>query len=210
MEADIIERSRDIEAMERKLKDDVNRANKRIRALEEDLNNFKNDNHGLKKETIELRNHIITLEQLLCVKEDVYAQLQDSNNRLAARTNDCDNLRAQLDAAAKVSESQNDKIYELEKCLIYLKNVAGEKEDYIINLKRLILELKGRSQTYVPVSNDDIDLRLAEYINASENPNKLTTLFIRERDGVYSFGTKRVFIKMEGGRIFSECFFTKI
>jgi len=207
MEADIIERSRDIEAMERKLKDDVNRANKRIRALEEDLNNFKNDNHGLKKETIELRNHIITLEQLLCVKEDVYAQLQDSNNRLAARTNDCDNLRAQLDAAAKVSESQNDKIYELEKCLIYLKNVAGEKEDYIINLKRLILELKGRSQTYVPVSNDDIDLRLSEYINASENPNKLTTLFIRERDGVYQFGTKRVFIKMEGGRIFSKCLF---
>jgi chromosome segregation ATPase len=129
MEADIIERSRDIEAMERKLKDDVNRANKRIRGLEEDLNNFKNDNHGLKKENIELRNHIITLEQLLCVKEDVYAQLQDSNNRLAARTNDCDNLRSQLDGAAKVSESQNDKIYELEKCLIYLKNVAGEKED---------------------------------------------------------------------------------
>lgn len=129
MEADIIERSRDIEAMERKLKDDVNRASARIRTLEEELNNFKNDNHGLKKDNIELRNHIITLEQLLCVKEDVYAQLQDSNNRLAARTNDCDSLRAQLDSAAKVSESQNDKIYELEKCLIYLKNVAGEKED---------------------------------------------------------------------------------
>jgi chromosome segregation ATPase len=129
MEADIIERSRDIEAMERKLKDDVNRANKRIRSLEENLNQFKNDNHGLKKENIELRNHIITLEQLLCVKEDVYAQLQDANNRLAARTNDCDQLRAQLDGAAKVQESQNDKIYELEKCLIYLKNVAGEKED---------------------------------------------------------------------------------
>jgi predicted nucleic acid-binding Zn-ribbon protein len=73
MEADIIERSRDIEAMERKLKDDVNRASARIRTLEEELNNFKNDNHGLKKDNIELRNHIITLEQLLCVKEDVYA-----------------------------------------------------------------------------------------------------------------------------------------
>ena len=126
MEADIIERSRDIEAMERKLKDDVNRANARIRNLEEELNGFKNDNHGLKKDNIELRNHIITLEQLLCVK--------NSNNRLAARTNDCDALRAQLDAAAKVSESQNDKIYELEKCLIYLKNVAGEKEDVRISV----------------------------------------------------------------------------
>lgn len=204
MEQNIIERSRDIEAMERKLKDDVNRANKRVRSLEEDLNRFKNDNHGLKKQNIELRNHIITLEQLLCVKEDVYSQLQDANTRLAARTNDCDTLRAQLDGASKVSESQNDKIYELEKCLIYLKNVAGEKEDYIVNLKRLILELKGRSATYVPVNEDQIDLRLAEYINASQNPNKLTTLFIRERDGVYQFGSKRVFVKMEGGKIFSE------
>jgi len=129
MEADIIERSRDVEAMERKLKEDVNRANKRVKSLERDLNRFKNDNHGLKKDNIELRNHIITLEQLLCVKEDVYAQLQDANNRLAARTNDCDKLRSQLDGASKIQESQNDKIYELEKCLIYLKNVAGEKED---------------------------------------------------------------------------------
>ena len=134
MEQNIIERSRDIEAMERRLKDDVNRANKRVRVLEDELNRFKNDNHGLKKENIELRNHIITLEQLLCVKEDVYAQLQDANTRLAARTNDCDALRSQIDAAAKVQESQNDKIYELEKCLIYLKNVAGEKEDVSIFL----------------------------------------------------------------------------
>lgn len=138
MEADIIERSRDIEALERRLKDDVNRANKRIRTLEENLNKFKNDNHGFKKENIELRNHIITLEQLLCVKEDVYAQLQDANNRLAARTNDCDKLRAQIDAASKVQESQNDKIYELEKCLIYLKNIAGEKEDVSLLMKAIL------------------------------------------------------------------------
>ena len=129
LERDIIERSRDIEAMERKMKDDLNSANKRIRALEGDLNTFKNDNHSLKKENIELRNHIITLEQLLCVKEDVYSQLQDSNNRLAARNNDCDELRNQIDGASKAIENNNDKIYELEKCLIYLKNVAGEKED---------------------------------------------------------------------------------
>ena len=73
-------------------------------------------------------------------------------------------------------------------------------------MKRLILELKGRSQTYVPVTDDNIDLRLAEYINASANPNKLTTLFIRERDGVYQFGTKRIFVKMEGGKVFSKFF----
>jgi hypothetical protein len=58
----------------------------------------------------------------------------------------------------------------------------------------------------VPVNDDNIDLRLADYINASQNPNKLTTLFIREREGVYQFGTKRVFVKMENGKIFSKKF----
>lgn len=71
-------------------------------------------------------------------------------------------------------------------------------------MKKLILELKGRSQTYIPVNDDNIDVMLADYINASQNPNKLTTLFIRERDGVYQFGTKRIFVKMEGGKIFSK------
>lgn len=74
-----------------------------------------------------------------------------------------------------------------------------------MNLKKLILELKGRSQTYIPVSNDSIDAQLAEFINASQNPNKLTTLFLRERDGVYQFGTKRIFVKMENGKVFSKC-----
>jgi hypothetical protein len=56
----------------------------------------------------------------------------------------------------------------------------------------------------VPVQDDNIDDALAEYINASSDPNKLTTLFIRERDGVYQFGSKRVYVKMEGGKIFSR------
>jgi len=64
------------------------------------------------------------------------------------------------------------------------------------------LELKGRSAQYIPVQDDNLDLALAEYINASTEPNKLTTLFIRERDGVYQFGSKRVYVKMEGGKMF--------
>ena len=129
MTKEIIERSRDIEAMERKYKDDLLKANQRIRDLEASLSEFRNDNAALKKDGIELRNHIITLEQLLCVKEDVYAQLQDANSRLDGRNSDCDNLRNQVDGSAKVIEGQEDKIYELEKCLIYLKNTCAEKEE---------------------------------------------------------------------------------
>ena len=73
LERDLLGKSRDFESIERRAKDDLFAANTRIRNLEAALNEYKTDNSKLKKENIELRNHIITLEQLLCVKEDVYA-----------------------------------------------------------------------------------------------------------------------------------------
>ena len=72
-------------------------------------------------------------------------------------------------------------------------------------MKKLIIELKDRSQVYVAVGDDPIDRKIAEWINASNDPLRLTKLFLRERDGVYQFGTKRVYVKMENEKIFSKC-----
>jgi hypothetical protein len=77
-----------------------------------------------------------------------------------------------------------------------------ENQDYIINLKKLILELKTRSQTYIPLPDDKIDTTIAEFINGSNDPTKLTRLFMRESSGVYQFGTRRLYVKMEGPKIF--------
>lgn len=57
---------------------------------------------------------------------------------------------------------------------------------------------------YVPVKADEIDTRLADYINSTNDPHKLTRMFLREREGVYTFGSKRVYVKMENGKIFSK------
>jgi hypothetical protein len=59
------------------------------------------------------------------------------------------------------------------------------------------------------VTDDVIDRKIAEYINATNDPHRLTKLFIRERDGVYQFGTKRVYVKMENEKIFSKLCLTK-
>lgn len=45
---------------------------------------------------------------------------------------------------------------------------------------------------------------MAEFINQSNDPHKLAKLFLREREGVYQFGSKRVYVKMEGDKIFSR------
>jgi chromosome segregation ATPase len=105
LERDLLAKSRDFEAIERRNKDELFKSVARVQNLEAALNGFKTDNSKLKKENIELRNHIITLEQLLCVKEDVYAQLQASNERLENKTDETDKLRGELAASSKVHES---------------------------------------------------------------------------------------------------------
>lgn len=57
---------------------------------------------------------------------------------------------------------------------------------------------------YVALSDDNIDRRIAEFINSTNDPHRLTKLFIREREGVYQFGSKRVYVKMEGDKVFSK------
>ena len=66
----------------------------------------------------------------------------------------------------------------------------------------MIIELKDKSAVYVAVSDDYVDRKIAEFINASNDPQRLTKLFLREREGVYQFGSKRVYVKMEGDKVF--------
>ena len=55
---------------------------------------------------------------------------------------------------------------------------------------------------YVPLKDDPIDLLLAQYINRLHSPeNKLKILFIREGEGVYNFGTKKIYVAIHQDRI---------
>ena len=50
---------------------------------------------------------------------------------------------------------------------------------------------------YIPVKQDQIDKQLAEFINNYPERAKLKIMFMRESEGVYQFGTKRVAVKVE-------------
>jgi hypothetical protein len=65
--------------------------------------------------------------------------------------------------------------------LKHLKNAEFEIE----TLKQYIIDLKSRIAVYIPVKNDAIDKKLAEYINNFPDRQKLKIMFMRESDGVY-------------------------
>ena len=129
MEREVVSKTRDGELADRSNRDELLKSQRRVASLEEQLNELRSSFAKSRKDNIELRNHILTLEQLLCVKEDVYSQLESAQARLEGRQNDCDKLRGQSEANSKIVEDLNDKIMELEKLTIYLKNAVADKED---------------------------------------------------------------------------------
>ena len=71
----------------------------------------------------------------------------------------------------------------------------------IETLKAYIVDLKGKIMIYIPVKNDPIDSKLAEFINNYPDRAKLKIMFLRESEGVYQFGSKRVAIRVDKDKI---------
>ena len=57
---------------------------------------------------------------------------------------------------------------------------------------------------YVPVKDDPIDRKLADFLNNFPDRQRLKVMFLRESEGVYLFGTKRVYVKVEKDKIISK------
>ena len=53
----------------------------------------------------------------------------------------------------------------------------------------------------MPVKTDMIDMRIAEYINNYPDRSKMKVMFVRESEGVYKFGSKRVYIRVDKEKI---------
>lgn len=68
-------------------------------------------------------------------------------------------------------------------------------------LKERVRKLQALTATYIPVKGDEVDECLAQFINNYEDKSKLQVMFIRLSPGIYSFGSKKVCIKVDNGRI---------
>lgn len=74
-------------------------------------------------------------------------------------------------------------------------------ETEIQTLKNYIVDLKSRIAVYIPVKGDTVDKKIAEYINNYPDRQKLKIMFMRESEGVYQFGSKRVAVKVDKDKI---------
>lgn len=54
---------------------------------------------------------------------------------------------------------------------------------------------------YIPIIGDQVDEKLADFINNYPDRNKIKIMFLREAAGVYEFGTKRVEVRLAKGKL---------
>ena len=94
-----------------------------------------------------------------------------------------------------------DKVYKANAVSLELLNALKSTELEVETLKQYIIDLKSRIAVYIPVRDDQIDKRLAEYINNYPDRQKLKIMFMRESEGVYEFGTKRVYVRVDKNKI---------
>jgi len=94
-----------------------------------------------------------------------------------------------------------DKVYKSNQVSLQLLQSLKDAEVEIEILKQYIIDLKSRIAVYIPVKDDSTDHRLAEYINNYPDRSKLKIMFMREAEGVYQFGSKRVYVKSDKDKI---------
>ena len=87
------------------------------------------------------------------------------------------------------------------KVIQQVRDIIEDRDNEINILRDLIAELQNKT-IYYPIKDDPVDEAIADYLNLRSEPLPVT--FIREEYGIYLFGTKRVFIKLENNRIISK------
>ena len=59
------------------------------------------------------------------------------------------------------------------------------------------MDMKQKLAVYIAASDDAVDAALADYINSYPDRRKLKVMFYRVEPGVYTFGTRKVGVKLE-------------
>lgn len=150
--------------------------------------------HQLKREIFLLQEKNQLLNKRNAALESELKNVKvDYNVVSEARTGLNSTLSNQNDYVIQMEE----KIYKSNKISLELIKQLKDAEVEIDCLKQYIIDLKVRVAVYIPVQDDPIDKRLAEFINNYPEKKKLKLMFMREQQGLYLFGSRKVTVKLE-------------
>ncbi len=149
----------------------------------------------------ELEQLIDSLNDKLEALKDIKAQLSGAKAVNEELVQEKDKLRQELNTAGDFMIDLEEKVHKANNTSLELLKQLKDAENEIDALKEYIVELKSRVAVYIPIKEDDVDKRLAEYINNYPDRSKLKIMFMRESEGIYLFGTRKIYVRVENNKI---------
>ncbi|CAI2371324.1 unnamed protein product [Moneuplotes crassus] len=183
------------------LQKEINRLNDVINVLKREKADRETTIDRQSTALLQLQNEIQRITHELKIRIDVESQLSESRNLVEELEAQKAELKKQLTIASDYLIEQDDKVHKANKTSLELLDHLKDAELEIETLKDYIVELKHRIAVYIPVESDSVDAKLAEYINNYPERNRLKVMFMRESSGIYQFGTRKIFVKVEQDKI---------
>ncbi len=160
----------------------------------------------LTNQTLELNSRISQLEQVLCAKEDSDAKYDELCQQFTKLVENKDAYKSDLEICTNYLLEVEEKCQEAQKTSLELLQHLKERETENERLQSIIMELQKDATSkklfvYHPVRDDPVDKKLSDFINAAPSRVRNNMNFVRESEGIYKYGKKRVFMKIEQDKI---------
>lgn len=154
-----------------------------------------------------LENKVTALNKVIDDHKNNILHLNQKSKNLSAELEQSERVRQQL---KQDIETLNLKIVDLEESLYESKQIQLDLLDQLQQVEgnlegaqdkiRELLELNSMLEKdlpiYIPKKYSQIDIALSNFINDYPERDSLKILFLRESEGVYRFGSRRVYIKI--------------
>jgi hypothetical protein len=181
--------------------------------IEAETKRVKTSQSGWNRE-IEMNNEIISnlnkdfkkLKQEVNYIEDVYSKKLNVENAFDVISNKARHNQETKDQLISELSYFSDFVFSLSQTFLQqkrifekVKSIVSEKEMEVEAMRTAVHELKHSNPVYFPVAEDIIDQAIADYFNSRDDV--LIVPFVRESYGVYLYGSKRVMVNIERGKL---------
>lgn len=196
---DLEKQGNDIYSKQQELLKNKRISAKKIAELEVSVELKEQEILEIRKKLLEVSTQKISQEQVCCVRADLDQLIGDLAKLKKVHADSRAFILRDLEAGSRILHTESEKVYSDAQKLELMIDAVDKRAEEIDELKNSMGEVKKRNPPYVPVKDDLVDIALSEYLNNREAP--IPIKFVRQDGGNYLFGTKKIYIKIETGRL---------
>lgn len=149
-----------------------------------------------------LQSTLKTRDELIDVLKRQVATNEMTEMSLKQSQLQCQGLLSEVSSLQGYLSTTEEKLYKTNVTTLDLLRQLKQAEEECESLKAYIVDLKLRLQIYHPVREDETDVAVADFINNYPDRKRLKVLFQREAQGIYVFGTCKVNVSLQKGKLF--------